>query len=202
MITLETKNSTNFGIVETALTSSIPHPIDNYWSKLFHVTCNVFMLWTLLTSPANIFTDQLSLGLNPHKLPEYPIHTMVSHLLIFEQEATFSGWNSSLSSLQFYLANSFSFRSLPRSNFLQEASSDIPWAVASFQSVLKFPLLQHISHCFAIFSLPLWPLPEQWVFWEHRLFVVTVSAHNDWHNVGIHNDLLKEKEFGEHQKLT
>lgn len=76
-----------------------------------------FCLQTLFTSPANILTDELALGLNPHKLHECPIHTVVSHLLVFEQEATFLAWNSSLSSLQLYLANSFSFRSLPRFNF-------------------------------------------------------------------------------------
>lgn len=29
-----------------------------------------------------------------------------------------------------------------------------------------------------------------------------VTAQNGWHRIGIHNDLLKEKEVEEHQNLT
>lgn len=77
----------------------------------------------LITFPDNNLTDHLTF--NYLKLPEYPIHTIVSHLVVFV-EATFPAWYSMVSCLQLYLANIFSFKSLLRSNFLQEAFSDTP----------------------------------------------------------------------------
>lgn len=59
MITLEAKNSINFGRVETALTFSIPRPIDNYRSNLFNVTCKV--LCSGLSSPLQPIFSLMSL---------------------------------------------------------------------------------------------------------------------------------------------
>ena len=118
-------NPTNLGIVEIVLSSLIPQPLQ-ITADLSSLMWLVKFLYSelLLTSPANSLTVK-RITFNSLKLPEYTIHTMVSHLLVFV-EATFPAWHSSLSSLQPYLANTFSFKSLLINDFLQEAFSDTP----------------------------------------------------------------------------